>query len=487
MATYTATVKGTQKLYGFYGNGNGATYTITATNGTGVMRKFDVVRRPIRGGAGSVVGTSGSGVAVSYTENARFDFELEVWADVSTVGTFTVAVTSSGGGDTINMSPYLLDSSANAVAFVGPDGLITPMSDGALAMRKLRRATIAAAKQRAGVSNMKVLCVGDSTTAGLPGDGTYTGRTTSYPSILAANLVAKGATAKLNSWFSEPTNTFNTTNFGTYDSRWTIGANWTLTSLGTNYVRQFTFNNATPANLTFTPAQSCDTYEVYYVSNPAYGTVTIASTGASPSTINMAAAVAIRKATITVTAGQPLIITPPISTAVNVLGIIGYTAATKEVSVLNFGLGGARSAALSDRTQVYSNSYLMDTIAPDLAIVMLGINDWLNSVSSSTYSANIQSILTQFAAISCDCVLMTPIPSAISNVALATQQEFRTAVLTLAASNGVPVVDHFGQWLSYETTQPLGYYQASQTVHPSVSGYNVVGIATAGAIAPLFV
>ena len=109
MASYTATVKGTQKLYGFYGNGNGATYTITVTNGTGVMKKFDVIRRPIRGGIPNVVQTGYSGTAVTYTENARFDFELEIWADVTTVGTFTATVTSSAGGDNITMATVNTD------------------------------------------------------------------------------------------------------------------------------------------------------------------------------------------------------------------------------------------------------------------------------------------------------------------------------------------------------------------------------------------
>ena len=116
MASYTATVKGTQKLYGFYGNGNGATYTITVTNGTGVMKKFDVIRRPIRGGIPNVVQTGYSGTAVTYTEPARFDFELEIWADVTTAGTFTATVTSSAGGDNIAMVTLVNDPLVGEVA-----------------------------------------------------------------------------------------------------------------------------------------------------------------------------------------------------------------------------------------------------------------------------------------------------------------------------------------------------------------------------------
>ena len=129
MASYTATVKGTQKLYGFYGNGNGATYTITVTNGTGVMKKYDVIRRPIRGGIPNVVQTGYSGTAVTYTENARFDFELEIWADVTTAGTFTATVTDTTNGDNVAMMTWALDSSGNPLGAVSPkDGSVIPFT-----------------------------------------------------------------------------------------------------------------------------------------------------------------------------------------------------------------------------------------------------------------------------------------------------------------------------------------------------------------------
>lgn len=135
MATYTTTIKGTQKLYGFYGNGNGAVYTVTATNGTGVMKKFDVIRRPIRGGIPNTVGTAGSGQTVTYTENARFDFELEVWADVTTVGTFTATITDTSNGDTISMATYALDSTGN------PLGLVSPKDGSVISVGKSNRLT----------------------------------------------------------------------------------------------------------------------------------------------------------------------------------------------------------------------------------------------------------------------------------------------------------------------------------------------------------
>lgn len=120
MPTITTTATGFQKVYGYYGNGNGATYTIACTVGSAAFKKYDVMRRPIRGGMSSVVGTSGSGTNVVYTESARFDFELEVWVDVTTAGTITVSVTPSGGGDVINMASYNM-SGSNTTGLVNAD------------------------------------------------------------------------------------------------------------------------------------------------------------------------------------------------------------------------------------------------------------------------------------------------------------------------------------------------------------------------------
>jgi len=121
MPTITTTKTGFQKVYGFYGNGNGATYTANATVGTAAIAKYDVLRRPIRGGASSVVGTSGSGTAVSFTETARFDFEVVLGCDVTTAGTIVATVTASGGGDVVNLASYNTSSTGTTTGLVGAD------------------------------------------------------------------------------------------------------------------------------------------------------------------------------------------------------------------------------------------------------------------------------------------------------------------------------------------------------------------------------
>ncbi len=119
MPTVTLTATGVQKIAGLYGNGNGATYVTTVTAGTATVKKFDVRRRPIRGGPGNVVGSAGNTQTVTYTETARFDFELEVWADISAAGTVVVTQTKSGETDQIHMATYGTDATGNITGLVG--------------------------------------------------------------------------------------------------------------------------------------------------------------------------------------------------------------------------------------------------------------------------------------------------------------------------------------------------------------------------------
>ena len=131
MPTITTAATGFQKLYGFYGNGNGATYTVTVTaTSPAAMRKFDVLRRPVRGGMAAVVGTGGSGSTVTTVETGRSDFELEVWADVTTAGAFAVTVSNTAETDVIALATFAKDAQGNVTGLARGTGNI-PLNRGA--------------------------------------------------------------------------------------------------------------------------------------------------------------------------------------------------------------------------------------------------------------------------------------------------------------------------------------------------------------------
>lgn len=118
----TVTALGWQKLTGIYTTGSGATYVTTVTPGTAVIRAFQVRRRPISGVAADIVAQGGNSGTASVVITAQEDCELEVWADVRTVGTITITQTSSGGTVNPTEASYAFDSSGNVIGLVGPSG-----------------------------------------------------------------------------------------------------------------------------------------------------------------------------------------------------------------------------------------------------------------------------------------------------------------------------------------------------------------------------
>jgi hypothetical protein len=140
----TATQLGFQKLAGFFYSGLGATYTTTVAAGTGIIRTFNVLKRPISGSAASSVGVGGGSGTVEFTENADVEFELEVWGHVTRVGTFTITSVPVGGRQGSSLASYNMDESGNITGFFNSQtGDEIPLSSGSVANIQVLTATAA--------------------------------------------------------------------------------------------------------------------------------------------------------------------------------------------------------------------------------------------------------------------------------------------------------------------------------------------------------
>lgn len=118
----TTTKLGFQKLAGFFYSGLGATYTTTVTPGTGVIDNFRVMKRPISATTANVAGIGGTSGSVEFTEENDVEFELEVWGDVTTIGTFTITSTSTGEEQGSALASYATDADGNVIGLTLPDG-----------------------------------------------------------------------------------------------------------------------------------------------------------------------------------------------------------------------------------------------------------------------------------------------------------------------------------------------------------------------------
>lgn len=369
-------------------------------------------------------------------------------------------------------------SDASLSATYGPEAQAAsdPLKEAFAAVRALNvgidtmgkwRSKIAAV--RAGTGQAKLLCVGDSTTIGYQATVAQ-----SYPSKLVAALADYIPAAK---GLAIPVTDAS-------DPRWET-ASWVMvTSFGWGDGRAYVADNNTKGTLAFTPGIECDTFDVYLFGSGGYGTVSVNIDGGAATTLNTATLAGTPgKVTVTAAPGSSHVVNITNTSAaapVAVLGVDAYLSTTPKVRVGNAGKSGSTTAQWGDAQGVTSgsgSSACIRAYAPDLTLVMLGINDSIAGVTEATWTANITKTINAGKA-SGSVILMSTVPSGPS-VTTAGQIAYRNASLALAKTLGVGYIDVYARFGSYATAQPFGFY-ADET-HPNAVGYSDMahGIAAA--------
>lgn len=340
----------------------------------------------------------------------------------------------------------------------------------------------ALARVRDGSGRAKLAFIGDSTTAGLLSNGTSTNiRPKSAPYALAPRFANVGASALIDSTWGDAGGAASSSTLPTLDSRVTFGAGWAGTG-------PFSLGGAMPANstttnvLAFTPAGSFDAIDIYYVQNAGLATFTVnVDAGATLATINAAGSIAVVKSTVSCTAG-----THTVNIARNgtgsvafIIGIDCYLSTAPKVAIWNMGACGSTTANWATNTLAYDPLKAIVTVAPDLVVLNLGINDARTGVSVATYQANMQAIITAISAAS-DIVLQVPVPSDTAITAQATTDAYKAAVLTLGAANNLPVIDVGYRFVRYSTANTNGLM--ADSLHPGMLGYQDIAAAHYGVL-----
>lgn len=271
--------------------------------------------------------------------------------------------------------------------------------------------TKALANVRNGLKDAKLLCAGDSTTSGI---GSATQSTipanNSYPARLATLL---------NSYLAPAANglAIPPSNLGTLqtDQRWTPGTGWSVnTSTGLGFGGSSVYQGATPSgSLVFAdPRIQADTFDVYYLTAGSGGSIGITPTGGSTTNQSLNGASGIGK--VTVTAGSAATsnsVTITGTGTVWVVGIEPYLSTATKVRVGNAGVGSSRADAWANTDpSTFGSIPAIKAYAPDLTIVMLGINDGTDQRAAATVLTDILALITA-AQISGDAILMSMIPS----------------------------------------------------------------------------
>lgn len=326
----------------------------------------------------------------------------------------------------------------------------------------------AVAGVRAGLSRARLLCLGDSTTAGVGSTALYNGNyPVNYPSYLTKQLNAYFAPASNNSLIG--TKNIDPVANPLYDSRLSMQTGWSqagATSLGGPMFWCSTAN----ATWSFTPTSVVDTIEIYTIGNFQPGTVTVnVDGGASLGTISSNTGGGIVKTTYTVTKGLHTINIVQATGTMYLAGVIAYDSTTPAIDVVT---SGYASGLVSDISGPAGNPWscinVLGVYKPSLTVIALRINDWLFHNSVTSYQANLTALVNAVLAAGSDVVLLGSPPSngSVQSAPQTDQEQYNIAQRAVALATNVPLIDVAKSWASYSANL------MSDGVHPKQIGYS---------------
>jgi lysophospholipase L1-like esterase len=338
--------------------------------------------------------------------------------------------------------------------------------------------TSCVARVKINAGNCRVYAVGDSTTYGdYSANTSNTGDLTvaSYPTRLSQYLNASTLPAQRDSFMGAGSS--QGAGFGN-DARVVLGTGWSTVNSASTGGLLFTASSATTA-FSFTPVDQVNQFILWYVTNGG-GTGSYQVDSGSVTDFSSGGAAGLHSVTISAgTLGNHTLNLQWVSGgAVFVLGVEASNTAIGSVQIINAGIPGSGAGTVTgiswaQTTSAWSPLFSVPIQAPDVVLLDLGINNWTgaNATSVAVYTTNMQAIITAYLATS-DVILITPAPSSIANVSLATQAQYVAAMYQLAAKNNIPLIDNFNRWGSYERTNVAPFLFYNNVLHPGPNGYS---------------
>ena len=386
-------------------------------------------------------------------------------APIPSILTGNEVIPGSLGTGLIGLSSLAL---AKLAVQAGPDGSFN------FSPTKLPKWRAALGRVRAGTGNGKILCLGDSTTAGAWSNGSWMANALvkSYPKQLASMLSGSGVPANGEGVMGGHNWAAGNSGLTSYDPRLALGGNWAINTgtltLGSESI-SITSGSGT---LSFTPSIQVDTFEIYFISNSGLGSFTANFNGGSTiSTVATGGASGVGRAIVSGALGaNTLNIAPTGSGAIYIVGFVAFNSAVKQISVINAGWVGALASDVGSQSSPWASANAIPTVSPDLTIIDCSINDWNNSTPVNIYKSAMQQAINQ-AQLSGDVILMTGAPSNTSAASNGQMAAIVGANYGLALSNNVPLIDTVARWISWGVSNPLGFYGSGEIIHPSGPGY----------------
>jgi len=327
------------------------------------------------------------------------------------------------------------------------------------------------AKVKINAGSCRVNAIGDSTTFGEFSTGpANTGDLVSgsYPARLSQYLNSAILPSQHDSFMGAGQSSAG--NSALFNDARIVSTGWTGASVTTG---GNLFTAASTANLAFTPTGQVNQFTLWWaVVGANNGTFSWAVDAGTPTNITENGTNGVFSTVIPAgTLGTHVLHLNWVSGVVFFVGVEAVNTAVGSVNIISAGNPGASSTAWNNATAAWSPIPAVVAQAPDVILLDLGINDWLQSVPVATFTSNMQTLINAWKANS-DIVLITPAPSSIPDAPLAKQQQYVAATYALAAANNLPIVDNFGRWGSFELKNPAPYLFYGNHLHPNANGYS---------------
>ncbi len=341
----------------------------------------------------------------------------------------------------------------------------------------------------------RVLTVSDSTgrtpydtpsTIGGPMNG---GADYAWPSLLAREARAAGIKATANAIYGM--NSFTPAQYIAYDPSVALGAGWVASanqSIGGSMFANTT--DTTAFSKTF--ADAFNTIVVRHRQQPTAGQFTVDVGGAVLQTVTTTGADGMASTTISTGAAAAIgtVNIKRVSGTVEIIGFEAYDSANPGLICINGGRGGWGTQQYNFFNEGWRPGSAIKLIAPDLAILALGVND-VNRTGADPavpttplplFTSGYQNIITQLSAVQTNpaspafglptgsnLLMLTFVPQDLTFATAENQETYRREVIRLAEANGFPCLDRYGRLESRAKANAIGLYGDAR--HPNRYGH----------------